>query len=102
MFDLVIEDHHTDRDLLIRLLKGLHAMAVDVTALNANVAALQTDVGALGVKVDALVAVHTDPSSQAAVDAAAAAVLAADQAVKDVSAKVDAANPPPVGDPAAA
>lgn len=105
MFDLVIEDHHTDRDLLLHILKGLKAMATDVTVLNANVAALGTDVSALSTKVDALVAAHTDPASQAAVDAAATAVGSVDAAVKDLSAKVDAAltpPAPPVEAPAAA
>lgn len=94
MFDLVIEDHHTDRDLLLHILRGLKAMATDVTALNTNVAALQNDVSAVSTKVDTLIAAHTDPASQAAVDAAATAVGAVDQAVKDLSAKVDAALAP--------
>lgn len=94
MFDLVVEDHHTDRHVLLHILEGLKIMATDVTALNANVAALQTDVSGLGTKIDTLIAAHTDPTSQTAVDAAAAAVLAVDATVKEVSAKVDAALTP--------
>lgn len=81
MFDLVINDDHSDRDLLIRALKELHAMALDLTKLNAAVARNTA-------AVEALIAAHGDPTAQSAVDAVAD--------VLDVeSAKAEAAVAPP-------
>ncbi len=71
-----------DRALLRFLLQKVSAMAIDLTKLNAAVAHMST-------AVDALVAAHSDPAAQAAVDAAAATVEA-----KAVEA--DAAVAPPV------
>lgn len=83
MFDLIVQDHHTDRDILLHILKGLHAMALDLSKLNA---AVDRNTKA----VDALVATHTDPATQAAVDLAA-------QTIDAASAKAEAAVAPAAG-----
>jgi hypothetical protein len=62
--------------LLLRLLKGQHAMALKVDALNA---AVDRNTKA----VDALVASHSDPAAQAAVDAAVAALDVASKKAED-------------------
>jgi hypothetical protein len=74
--------------LIQKELKGLHAMALDVSALNAAVAKVGSD-------VDALVAAHADPAGQAAVDAAVTALNV-------VSGKAEAAVAPAPVAPAAA
>jgi hypothetical protein len=81
MFDFTINEDHSDRDLLVRLLKELHAMAVDLSKLNAAVARNTA-------AVDALVNAHQDPAAQVVVDAATDAVNAA-------AAKAEAAAAPP-------
>lgn len=81
MFDLTINEDHSDRDILIRVLKGLHIMALDLAKLNAAVARNTA-------AVDALIAAHGDPAAQAAVDAVVVALDAE-------SAKAEAAVAPP-------
>lgn len=88
MFDLNINEDHSDRDLLIRVLKELHIMAIDLTKL--NVAVVRNTAA-----IDALIAAHGDPAAQTAVDAVAD-VLDAE------SAKAEAAVAPPAPAPAAA
>lgn len=103
MFDLIVEDHHTDRDILLHILKGLKIMALDVSKLNDNVTANGVAVSALSGKVDQLIALHTDPAAQAAVDAASVALASNNDVVNALSAKVDAVLPPapPVEPPVA-
>lgn len=85
-----------DRKLLIRILKGQRTMALDLKALQDSTAALQADIGGLDTSVKALIALHTDPSQQSAIDSVAAAVAATDNAVKALHDAVDAiVNPPP-------
>lgn len=86
MFDLNINEDHSDRDLLIRVLKELHIMAIDLTKL--NVAVVRNTAA-----IDALIAAHGDPAAQTAVDAVAD-VLDAE------SAKAEAAVAPPAPAPA--
>lgn len=102
MFDLVIEDHHTDRDILLHILKELKIMALDVSKLNENLSLNSSAVSALSGKVDLLIAAHADPAGQAAVDAAAVTVASNTDVVNAASAKIDGAlNPaPPVEPPA--
>lgn len=97
MFDLVINDDHSDRELLIQVLKGLHAMSLNLSNVNAAL----TDLSA---RVDALI------SADAAVAKAVADVTATHQAqvealvpsITSISAKADAAlNQPPIEAPAA-
>lgn len=88
MFDLNINEDHSDRDLLVRVLKELHIMAIDLTKL--NVAVVRNTAA-----IDALIAAHGDPAAQTAVDAVAD-VLDAE------SAKAEAAVAPPAPAPAAA
>jgi hypothetical protein len=95
MFNAAFFDKHTDRELLIHLLKGLHAMALDLSALTAAVAKLSTDVTAL---------VTADQTALNAHAAGMAEQLAADQAavnavtpsVSAISAVAEAALTPPV------
>lgn len=87
MFDIYeVHPDHTDRDILVKLLKGLHAMAIDISKLTV---AVERNVKA----VDALVAIHTDPVVQSAIDTAVANLDAesfkAEEAVK----------PPPTPEP---
>lgn len=97
MFDLlIVEDHHTDRDILLHLMKGLRTMALDVSKLTAAVTDNATALSALSGKVDQLIALHTDPAAQSAVDATATALTSITSVVNSVSAKVDAVLPPPV------
>lgn len=95
MLDLIINDDHTDRELLIRVLKGLHTMALDVSKLSVATAANATAISDVSGKVDLLIAAHTDPTGQAAVDAAVSVVNVNTDVVKAVSAKIDAALAPP-------
>lgn len=97
MFDLVINDEHTDRDLLIRLLKGLHAMALNLQTLQSAIGDNAVAVARNTAAVDALVASHSDPAAQVALDAAAATLVANNVALNADSAKAEAAVAPPVG-----
>ena len=77
--------HHemTDRELLYVLLLEMKNMAIDLSKLNAASARLVT-------AVDALIAAHSDPAVQAAVDSVATAL--------DTEAgKAEAAVAPPAG-----
>lgn len=85
MFDLTINEDHSDRDILVRVLKGLHIMALDLAKLNDAVARNTA-------AVDALIAAHGDPAAQAAVDAVVVALDAE-------SAKAEAAVAPPAPAP---
>lgn len=99
MFDLHLDDH-TDRELLVHIMKELKAMALDLSKLNDAVAANSAATADMSAKVDGLIATHTDPAAQAAVDAAATHVASSTDVVKAVSAKVDAAlSPPPPAPP---
>lgn len=88
---------HQDRDLLFLILKRMHRMALDLTAVNAALAKVSTD-------VDALITADVSAAQ------AAAAVTVADQAQVDalvpsittISAKAEAALAPPVPAPAPA
>lgn len=100
MFDLVITEQHTERDLLVHLLKGLHAMALDVSKLTADIADNSAAIAALSGEVDQLIALHTDPAAQAAVDAAGVALVANTGVVNALSAKVVAVLPVPPPPPA--
>jgi hypothetical protein len=71
----------SEKDLMVHILKELKAMALDTSKLTAAVAKLATD-------VETLVAAHTDPAAQGAVDTVTANVAA-------LSAKVEAALAPP-------
>jgi hypothetical protein len=84
MFDFLFRRRRETQDLvvLIQLMKGIRAMALDLSKLNAAVARNTA-------AVDALVASHSDPAAQAAVDEAAAAV-------DKNSEKAEAAVAPPV------
>ncbi len=82
MFDLVINEDADDRELLLHLIKRIHAMAVDVSKLQASA-------DRLTVAVDALIAAHGDTTGQVAVDAL---VVKLDEE----SAKAEAAVAPPV------
>ncbi len=86
----------TDRELLYALLLEMKKMALDVTALNAAVAATATAVARNTAAVDALLAAHADPTGQAAVDAASAALATSNTALDAESAKAEAAVAPPV------
>jgi hypothetical protein len=83
----------TERDLLIHIVKGLHAMALDLSALTAAVAKVSTD-------VDALIVSHGTAATQLAADQAAVDALV--PTVTAVSTKVEAAlAPAPAAAPAA-
>lgn len=97
MFDLVVTEAHSDRDILVHILKELKAMALDLSKLTAAVADNAIALSDMSAKVDGLIATHTDPAAQAAVDAAVAGVSANTDVAKAVSAKVDAALSPPPG-----
>lgn len=81
MFDHTVFDKHTERDLLLHILKGIYAMALDVSKLNAATDKLSTD-------VNALIAAHTDPAAQAEVDVVTTRLAA-------ISALAEAALAPP-------
>lgn len=102
MFDLIVEDHHSDREILLHLLKGLKAMALDVSKLNDAVAGNSAAIADVSGKVDLLIAAHSDPTGQAAVDAAVNAVNSNTDVVKSISVKVDAALAPAAPDAPAA
>ena len=94
MFDFVINEEHTDRELLIRVLKGLHAMSLDLSNVNAALGKLSADVDAL-ITADAAVAkavADATTTHQAQVDALVPAIAS-------VSAKAEAALAPPVVTP---
>lgn len=93
MFDLVVEEH-SDRSLLIHMLKGLKAMALKVDALDAAIAANSAAVARNTTAVDALIASHADPAGQAAVDAAAVALGSNTSVLDAESAKAEAAVAP--------
>lgn len=95
MFDLIVEDHHTDRDILLHILKGLKIMALDLTKLTAATTDNASAVSALSGSVDQLIALHTDPAAQAAVDAAAVAIASNTDVIKATEVKVAAAIAPP-------
>ena len=80
--------YYDEKELLRHILEGQHLMALDLTKLNASVA---RSVAAS----EALLAAHTDPAAQAAVDAAATTL-------DTESAKAEAAvAPAPAINPAA-
>lgn len=98
MLDLVITDAHTDRAILIHILKELKAMSLDLSNVNTALGKLSTD-------VDALI------SADAAVAKAVADVTATHQAqveglvpsIASISAKADAVlHPVPPEAPATA
>jgi hypothetical protein len=92
--------------LLLHILKGQLVMALNLATLTDDVAALSAGTGALKTAVDVLIALHTDPSQQAAVDALATSIAGVTTAVAAVTAAVTAVLPPaptpePVPAPAA-
>ncbi len=99
MFDLVVtegEFHgHSDREVLLHLLKELKAMAPDLSKLTAATSDNSAALAALAGKVDQLIALHADPAAQSAVDAATSAVVSNTDVLKSVSAKVDSVLVPP-------
>lgn len=92
----------SNREVLIFILKELRIMAIDVSKLNASIATLASLVAAEGTAIDTLIATHTDPAAQAAVDAAQVAVDAAGTAVSTKTAAINAALGPVPVPPAAA
>ena len=88
MFDLIIHEELTDRQLLLHIAKELKAMAVDVSKLNTATTSLTALVAANKTAVEALIALHTDPAAQAAVDAAVGIVDVASSVVSDTNAAI--------------
>lgn len=74
MFDHIVIEETSDRELLLHLLKRIQAMALDLSKLTAAIAAVSTDVTAL---------INADASGAAASAAGAAAQLVLDQAAVD-------------------
>lgn len=72
--------HTTEVQVLLMLRERIHAMALDVSKLNAATEAVKT-------AVDNLIASHADPAGQTAVDTAAATLT-------DIAAKATAAVAP--------
>lgn len=70
MFDLIVNEDTSDREMILHLIKRIHAMALDLSKLTAAIALVSTDVTAL-INADATAA------------GAAAAQLAVDQAAVD-------------------
>lgn len=100
-FEFVQDDEAPQRRLLIHILKGQHLMALNVKVLNDAVAALGTNLTTLDSDVKQLIALHTDPAAQAAVDAAATAIVNVDASVKALTAAITAITNPPATPPAA-
>lgn len=97
MFDLVIEDHHTDRDILVHLMKELKAMSLNLSNVNDAITKLSADVDSL-IKADAAVAkavADVTVTHQGQVDALVPSIAA-------ITAKADAVLNPPVAEAAAA
>lgn len=93
MFDLVINEDDSDRELLIQLMKRMHEMALDFTKLTA---AVDRSTTASEKVLAALAAAQPDPAvevaNQTEIDAAAALL-------DTESAKVEAVLPPPAPPP---
>lgn len=87
-------DMATDKQITHYILERMHDMALDVSKLNDAVASLATAVATNTSVVDQLIATHTDPAAQAAVDAATAAVASVTGAVTAENQKVNAVLPP--------
>lgn len=90
MFDLVITDEHSDRDILVHILKELKAMSLNLSNVNDALGKLATDVDAL-ITADAAVA-------KAVADVTAthqAQVEALVPSIASISAKAEAALAPP-------
>lgn len=89
MFDLIINEDISDRQLLVQLLHRMHAMALDFTKLNA---AVDRSTGASEAVLAALAAAQPDPevekANQAKLDEAAIAL-------DNESGKVEASLPTP-------
>lgn len=75
--------HFTDGHLLAHILKGQMTMALDLTALNANIAKLSTD-------VDTLIA-EAGSTPQSVIDGVAANILAISQKAETAIAAATAA-----------
>lgn len=84
----------TEHELFHHIITRMDAMALDVSKLNDAVASLATAVATNTSVVDQLIATHTDPAAQAAVDAATAAVASVTGAVTAENQKVNAVLPP--------
>lgn len=96
MFDLVINEEHSDRDILVHILKELKAMSLDLSNVNTALTTLSANVDAL-ITADAAVA-------QAVADVTAthqAQVEGLVPAIASISAKADAVLHPPVPEPTA-
>jgi hypothetical protein len=78
------------------LIKETRTMALDVSKLNAAVSDNSSAVARNTLAVDALLASHSDPAGQTAVDAAAAALGTSTTALNTESAKAEAAVAPVV------
>lgn len=94
MFDLVITEEHTDRDILVHILKELKAMSLNLSSVNDALGKLATDVDAL-ITADAAVA-------KAVADVTAthqAQVEALVPSIASISAKADAVLHPPAPEP---
>jgi hypothetical protein len=103
-----LERLHEHDQILVNLLRESNALAhrnhhqgeqimAALDDLNANISTINASITALGVGVDTLIARPAPVGGvpEADVAAAAAAVAAANTAVTDLQAKVDAANNPP-------
>lgn len=70
-------------------------MALNLATLTDNLAKVAADIPSLKSAVDMLIALHTDPSQQAAVDALATSVGGLATSLEAVTAAVNAVLPPP-------
>lgn len=87
--------HETDNAIVLHhILKGQLVMALNLATLTDNLAKVSADIPALKAAVDALIALHTDPSQQTAVDALATSVSGLATSVEAVTAAVTAVLPP--------
>lgn len=100
--ELFEDEELPQRSLLLHILKGQHIMALALKTLQDNAAVLATDVTGLDTAVKALIALHTDPADQAAVDALATALAGTASSVKALTDAVNAiVAPAPTPAPAA-
>lgn len=100
MFDLVVTEDTTNRELLVHLMKELKIMALDLSKLHDAVAALSAAVSTEATSINSLIAAHTDPAAQAAVDAAVQAVGLVTSSVQAATSQINAALPAPAPAPA--